>query len=103
MKKGHRRVGAICLMVAWVLIFTMPAAHAYIDPSATTYLIQAIAGIVIAAGSVGIIFFRRAKKKIKDKTGIDFDKNRETEESVVAVNQNEKEAGQDPAELGNAK
>ena len=39
----------------------------------------------------------------KSGTGIDFDKNRETEESVVAVNQNEKEAGQEPAEPGNAK
>ena len=67
------------------MIFTMPAAHAYIDPSATTYLIQAIAGIVIAVGSVGIIFWRCAKKKLKDKAGIDFDKNKETEEAVVAV------------------
>ena len=68
-----------------MLVFTMPAAQAYIDPSATTYLIQAIAGVVIAVGSVAIIFWRRAKRKLKDKVGIDFDKNKETEEEVVAV------------------
>lgn len=85
MKKVLGKSGIILLLAAYLMIFTMPAAHAYIDPSATTYLIQAIAGIVIAVGSVGIIFWRRAKKKLKDKVGIDFDKNKETEEAVVAV------------------
>ena len=85
MKNGLKKSGLILLMAIYLVIFTMPAAHAYIDPSATTYLIQAIAGIVIAVGSVGIIFWRRAKKKLKDKVGIDFDKNKETEEEVVAV------------------
>lgn len=85
MKKALKRSGIILLLAAYLMIFTMPAAHAYIDPSATTYMIQAIAGIVIAVGSVGIIFWRRAKKKLKDKVGIDFDKNKETEEAVVAI------------------
>ena len=85
MKNGLKKSGRILLMAIYLVIFTMPAAHAYIDPSATTYLIQAIAGIVIAVGSVGIIFWRRAKKKLKDKVGIDFDKNKETEAAVVAV------------------
>ncbi len=97
MKNGLKKSGLILLMAIYLVIFTMPAAHAYIDPSATTYLIQAIAGIVIAVGSVGIIFWRRAKKKLKDKVGIDFDKNKETEESVVAVNAEEDKqtAGED--------
>ena len=85
MKNMLKKSGIILLITVYVMIFTMPAAHAYIDPSATTYLIQAIAGIVIAVGSVGIIFWRRAKKKLKDKVGIDFDRNKETEEEVVAV------------------
>jgi len=85
MKKGMKKLGMIALMTAYLLIFTMPAAHAYIDPSATTYLIQAIAGIAIAVGSVAVIFWRRAKKKLKDKMGIDLDQNKETEEDVVAT------------------
>ena len=76
------------------LTVTVPQnALAYIDPSATTYLIQAAAGIAIAVGSVAVIIWRRVKKKLKDKAGIDFDKNKETEEDVVAVDQDgEKEA-----------
>ena len=85
MKKTMKRGGLILLLTVYLLVFTMPAAQAYIDPSATTYLIQAIAGVVIAVGSVAIIFWRRAKRKLKDKVGIDFDKNKETEEEVVAV------------------
>ena len=37
-------------------------AHAYIDPSVTTYLIQAIAGAVIAVGAFVGLYFRRIKK-----------------------------------------
>jgi hypothetical protein len=92
MKKTFKKSGIILLLTAYLIIFTMPAAHAYIDPSATTYLIQAIAGIVIAVGSVGIIFWRRTKRKLKDKVGIDFDKNKETEEAVVAVKTEEEQA-----------
>ncbi len=93
MKQGIRKVGVIAAIAAWWMMTTMPAAHAYIDPSATTYLIQAIAGIAIAVGSVAVIFWRRAKKKLKDKVGIDFDKNKETEEAVTAVNPDEENKG----------
>ena len=90
MKKVLTYSGIILLLVVYFLVFTMPVASAYIDPSATTFLIQAVAGIAIAVGSVVIIFWRRAKKKIKDKVGIDFDKNKETEESVVRMDSTEK-------------
>lgn len=39
--------------------------QAYIDPSVVTYLIQAIAGIVIAVGAFFGIYWRRLKKKLK--------------------------------------
>lgn len=91
MKKALKKLGLVALLTVYLLVFTMPAASAYIDPSATTYLIQAIAGIVIAVGSVAVIFWRRAKKKLKEKVGIDLDKNKETEESVVAVDVDNKE------------
>ena len=85
MRNGIRLLGLVALITVYLLVFTMPVAYAYIDPSATTYLIQAIAGVAIAAGSVAVIFWRRTKKKLKDKMGIDLDKDKETEEDVVAV------------------
>lgn len=49
-------------------LFSMPV-YAYIDPSAVTYIIQAVAGVLIALGAAFTIFrhkifaFFRGKKK----------------------------------------
>ena len=85
MKKTAKTTALVLALALYILLFTTPVASAYIDPSATTFLIQAVAGIAIAAGSVAVVFWRRAKKKLKDKVGIDLDKNKETEEAVVMV------------------
>ena len=48
MNKLMRKAALISsLCVYFTMVFSMTA-HAYIDPSVTTYLIQAVAGIVIA-------------------------------------------------------
>lgn len=57
----------------------------YIDPSVMTYAIQAIAGIVIAVGAFIGIYFRKAKKKINDKMGIDENRNKEVESDEIVV------------------
>lgn len=58
------------------------SAHAYIDPSVSSYLIQAIAGIVVAVGAFFTIYWRRTKKKVQDKLGIDGNAHKEKEEEV---------------------
>ncbi len=52
------------------ILFLTPVSHAYLDPGTSTYVIQIIAGAVIAAGTtIGIyrhkikMFFRNRKKK----------------------------------------
>lgn len=53
------------------LLFMMPV-HAYIDPSAVTYIIQAVAGVLIALGAALTIFrhkifaFFKGKKKTEE-------------------------------------
>jgi len=66
--------------------------HAYIDPSVVTYLVQAIAGIVIAVGAVVGLYFRKAKKKINDKMGIDENRNKEVESDEIVIDEDEKES-----------
>lgn len=56
---------------------------AYVDPSVITYSVQAIAGIVIAVGAGIGIYWRRAKKKIDDKLGLDENRNKEVESDEV--------------------
>ena len=52
-----------------MLLFGVTA-EAYIDPSVMTYVIQAVAGVVIAVGAVVGIYWRKAKKKAQEKLGI---------------------------------
>lgn len=58
----------------------------YLDPSVMTYAIQAIAGVVIAVGAVAGIYWRKAKKKVSDKLGIDENKNKEVEGDDIIIN-----------------
>ena len=60
-------------------------ANAYIDPSVMTYMIQVVAGIVVAVGAVAGIYFRKAKKKVSEKLGIDENKNKEVESDDILI------------------
>ena len=61
----------------------------YIDPSVMTYAIQAIAGIVVAVGAFIGIYYRKAKKKVSNKLGIDENKNKEIEKDEIVVRKKE--------------
>ncbi len=64
----------------------------YIDPSVMTYMIQAIAGIVIAVGAVAAVFIRKAKKKVSNKLGIDENRNKEVEsDDILEVTEDKQE------------
>lgn len=58
---------------------------AYLDPSVMTYAIQVIAGIVVAAGAVVGVYWRKAKKKVQDKLGIDENAKKEIEDEVIEL------------------
>lgn len=91
MKKILRILGAALALMVYCNTFFMPVAHAYIDPSTTTYLIQAIAGIAVAVGSVVVIYWRKAKKRLNDKMGINLDKNKEVEDDFQIVQEKNNE------------
>lgn len=66
-------------------------ASAYLDPSVMTYGIQAVAGVAIAVGAAVGIFWRRAKRKVQDKLGIDENAKKEVEGAIEVFDQdNEK-------------
>lgn len=72
------------------MLLLMRNASAYIDPSVMTYAIQAIAGVAIAVGAVVGIYWRKAKRKVQDKLGIDENAKKEVEEDVVVFDEQEK-------------
>lgn len=67
------------------MLFFGRDANAYIDPSVMTYVIQAVAGVVVAVGAAVGIYFRRAKKKVNEKLGIDENRNKEVESDEIIV------------------
>lgn len=89
MKKTVKRLAAAVCFTAYfftagMLLFGANG-FAYIDPSVMTYVIQAVSGAVIAIGAAVGIYWRRAKKKLKDKLDIDENKNKEVEMDDVQV------------------
>ena len=73
---------SLFFIIGYSIAFSINAS-AYIDPSVMTYAIQAGAGIVIAVGAGLGIYFRKMKKKINDKLGIDENKNKEVESDDI--------------------
>lgn len=87
MKTGSKyikRFPVILLLVLDVMIFTMPAANAYIDPSVTTYAIQAIAGVIVASGAFFAAYGRRVKRILNRAFGLD-EMNAKTREPDVEI------------------
>jgi len=84
MKRTLKIFGVVYFAFAGMLLFGANA-MAYIDPSVMTYLIQTIAGVVIAIGAAVGIYWRRARKKVSDKLGIDENRNKEVESDDIVV------------------
>ena len=77
-----KHIERITLALGLTGLLAVPA-YAYLDPSVMTYAIQIIAGIVVAVGAVVGICWRKAKKKVSDKLGIDENAKKEKEDDVV--------------------
>ena len=67
-------------------------AYAYLDPSVMTYAVQVVAGIAVAVGAVVGIGWRRAKRRIFAKLGIDGNAQKEVEDDVVEYTEDQTEA-----------
>lgn len=85
MKKTILKIFAILFFVVNFGILFSINAQAYIDPSVMTYAIQAIAGIAIAIGAAIAMYWRKAKKKISNKLGVDENKNKEVESDNIVI------------------
>ena len=55
----------------------------YIDPGATTAVVTAITGVVVAVGASAIVIWRKFKKKVDKAINKDPNANKEVEEELV--------------------
>ena len=79
-----RKLTAAAILLTGLSVFFTLSASAYVDPTTTTFLIQALAGVVAVVGTAIAIFWRRAKKKL----GFDETKNMEVEEEFSVNGEN---------------
>ena len=79
MKRNMKNIMLVCFVGLCSMLMFGLNANAYIDPSVMTYMIQVVAGIAVAVGAVVGIYFRKAKKKVSEKLGIDENQNKEVE------------------------
>lgn len=75
------------IAISAAVMFSVPA-RAYIDPSVTTAIVQAVAGVAVAVGAVFAIVWRKAKKKAAEVLHIDENANKEVEEDIVEIDEN---------------
>lgn len=77
-----KKLELLWLMTCISVILTTNS-YAYLDPSVMTYAIQIVAGVAVAISAVVGILWRRAKKKVQNKLGIDENAKKEVEEDVI--------------------
>lgn len=91
MKKRIAKAAALTSAALTCMLLWSQTAEAYIDPSVATYVIQAVAGIIIAAGAVIGIYWRKARKKINKTLGVDENRNKEVESDDIITKTETKE------------
>lgn len=72
--------------LCFLMLFSSTA-FAYLDPSVMTYTIQVVAGVAVAVGAVIGIVWRKAKRKVADKLGIDENAKKEVEEDIEEIDE----------------
>lgn len=89
MKRKSIIFSLICA-VSLIFVFQINS-FAYLDPSVVTYLVQAIAGVVIAGSAIFIVLWRKFRKKVSKTLNIDENKNKTVEEDVVILDESQKD------------
>ena len=79
-------IGFLYFAVCGLFLMARPA-YAYIDPSVMTFAVQVVAGVAVAVGAVAGVLWRRAKKKVQQKLGIDENAGKEVEEDIVEIDE----------------
>lgn len=93
MKKVYSIASFAWFFILGTFLFSVTAS-AYIDPSAMTYIVQIVVGIVIASSAAIALFFRKVKRKLrkeekpqedhKEQEPVDFEDDDEFDDSQLS-------------------
>lgn len=87
MKVKFKKFAQVSFVFLVCMMFFGLNGNAYIDPSVMTYMIQVVAGIVVAVGAVAGIYVRKLKKKLSERLGVDENRNKEVESDDIVVDE----------------
>lgn len=88
MNKAAHVIWAVS-MYAGISVMLSRNVQAYIDPSIITYAVQIGAGVMVAVGAIVGVKWRRMKRKVSDKLGLDENAGKEVEADVVEIGEQE--------------
>lgn len=78
--KTIRKILSCMFFFVFTMLFFSVNVGAYIDPSAMTFLIQVVAGVVIAAGAACGYYFRKVRRAVRKKKNREEDEDDEEDE-----------------------
>ena len=83
MKTLLSRLAGMLYFTGCFLFLLSSNAQAYLDPSATTYIVQAVAGVAVVIGTVAVMYWHKAKKKVQKALKLDEHSSKAKEADVV--------------------
>ncbi|MCC8357093.1 MAG: hypothetical protein LJU34_04470 [Oscillospiraceae bacterium] len=82
-----KTIRTVFYTLCFALLLMVPACASYVDPSVTTFAIQAVVGVVVVAGAVIGVAWRKAKKKAMNVLHIDENAGKEVEDDLVVFDE----------------
>ena len=83
--KKNWKIGLVLYFTIVFLALLPIHALAYIDPSTTTFLVQAVIGVGVAIVAAVAVYWRKMKKKVADTLGVDENANKEVESDEISM------------------
>ncbi|MCD7770423.1 MAG: hypothetical protein LUH36_09980 [Oscillospiraceae bacterium] len=82
-----KTIRTVFYTLCFAVLLMVPAFASYVDPSVTTFAIQAVVGVVVVAGAVIGVAWRKAKKKAMNVLHIDENAGKEVEDDLVVFDE----------------
>ena len=87
MKAKFRKLALAGFLFLVSLLFFGLNGNAYIDPSVMTYMIQVVAGLVVAIGAMAGVYLRRIRRRLSERLGVDENRNKEVESDEIILDE----------------
>ncbi|MCD8117638.1 MAG: hypothetical protein LUE21_11130 [Oscillospiraceae bacterium] len=82
-----KTIRTVFYTLCFAVLLVVPAFASYVDPSVTTFAIQAVVSVVVVAGAAIGVVWRKTKKKAMNALHIDENAGKEVEDDLVVFDE----------------